>query len=100
MADHYTTVGNIIDPGDMNNLKQEQKARKVAYEKLLPLNRIAEICRENNCSDKYELIDFLDVAEEFFDEAMDYYNGKHGLCAYTDNARIKFEPCFNIIFFE
>ena len=70
---HYeTSYGNILDLRDMNNARQELRARKWAYEKIIP---IADVIRAANagCRLAWEFAEFLDVDEEFAVECLRYY---------------------------
>ena len=40
LGHHYTTSGNIINQNDVDNQKQELRARRWAYEKILPAEEI------------------------------------------------------------
>ncbi len=72
LGHYYTSVGNILDQRDMNNARQELRARKWAYEKIIP---IADVIRAANagCRLAWEFAEFLDVDEEFAVECLRYY---------------------------
>ena len=75
---HYDlTVGDILDQTDVNNRRQERKARSQAYDMRIGINRIAEAI-EMGCENPYEAAEYLGVSEKFFCEALDYYRGKYG----------------------
>lgn len=76
-AHYLTTVGDILDQRKMSNRRQENLARRMAYEKLIPLQRLVEASREG-IRNRYELAEYLDVTEEFLEDALSYYKSKYG----------------------
>lgn len=87
----YTTTGNIIDLKSIQNCKQEMKARKWSYEKLVPLRSLINASCEG-CTNRYELAECLEVTEEFLTDALQYYQNKYGLYAEVENYCIYFNP--------
>lgn len=70
---HYeTSVGNIIDQRNPNNLKQENKARKWAFEKLLPEENIY-IAAMNGYVTTWDIAECFELDEEFVKAALKYY---------------------------
>jgi len=70
---HYkTSAGNILDLRDMNNAKQEHKARKWAYSKLIPFERILDAAGAG-CRRVYEFAEYLDLDEAFVAECLRCY---------------------------
>lgn len=91
LGHYYTSYGNIIDLSDTRSRKQELKAHKWAYEKLIPLQRLVEASREG-VRNRYELAEYLDVTEEFLECALTYYKNKYGLYVKWTSYLIYFEP--------
>jgi Zn-dependent peptidase ImmA (M78 family) len=91
LGHYYMTVGNITDLKNICNQKQEIKARKYAIEKLVPLKNLIK-ASYNNCTNLYELAEYLDVTEEFLKDTLRYYERKYGLYAEIDNYCIYFNP--------
>lgn len=87
----YTTVGNIIDLGPVQNRKQERIARNRSYERLVPLKLIIKASVEC-CVNLHELAEYVDVTEEVLKEALEYYQNKYGLYKEVDNYCIYFSP--------
>lgn len=92
LGHHYTTYGNIIDQSKTENRKQERTARIYAYNKLITLEKLA-LSKEAGCRNRYEIAEFLEVSEEFLQEALDtfkeiYSAGCHQLGEYL----ICFDP--------
>src|SRR5680860_935696 len=76
---HYrTTSGNILNQKNVSNIKQEKRARNWGYEKLVSLEKLIEAYKAGvqNC---YDLADFLDVTEDFLQNALKHYQEKYGL---------------------
>lgn len=97
LGHHYTTVGNILDQSSADNRKQEYHARLWAYNKLIGLRGIIS-AHQSGCRNISDVADYLDVTEEFLQEALSCYRQKYGLYAKLDNYVIYFEP--NICVFE
>ncbi|SKA82330.1 protein of unknown function [Caloramator quimbayensis] len=88
---HYTSSGNILEQSNVINIKQEKIARNWAYKKLVGITSIIQAYK-NGIRNKYELAEFLNVTEEFLDEALTYYKNKYGLFYTIDNYIIYFDP--------
>lgn len=70
---HYeTSHGDILDQRDMNNARQELRARKWAYEKIIPFPDVLRAAGAG-CQRTWEFADYLDVDEEFVTECLRYY---------------------------
>ena len=93
---HETSYGCIIDESDVNNAKQELKARRWGYEKLIPLESLIQ-AYNSGARTKYEVACYLDVTETFLDEAVSHYRKKFGTCCEIDNYIIYFEPSIGIL---
>ena len=93
---HETTFGNIIDESDISNAKQELKARRWSYERLVPLSSLIE-AYNSGARNKYEVACYLDITEEFLDESISHYRKKFGTCCTLDDYIIYFEPSIGIL---
>lgn len=70
---HYElTVGDILDLKDMANLKQEYKARRWSYHKLLPIDDIVTAA-SNGYTTIWNIAEYLDVDEPFFVDCLKHY---------------------------
>ena len=70
---HYeTSSGDILDQTDTGNRKQELTARKWAYNKVVPEEKISEAI-SSGYTEVWEIADHLDVDEQFLREALKYY---------------------------
>lgn len=93
---HEKTYGNIQKLDNIENIKQEYKARLYAYEKLISLDALSLLLREG-ITDKYNLADALNVTDNFLEDALLTYKNKYGdKIINTKYGSIVFEP--NIIF--
>ena len=88
---HHTAAGNIIDMQDVRNIKQERQGRIWAYNKMIGLSGII-LAYEHHCTNKNEMADYLDVTEDFLQEALEYYTQKYGTGAAFGQYIIKFTP--------
>ncbi len=70
---HYmTSTGNILDQSDLNNAKQERRARVWAFNRVIPVERIIEAASKGY-TQVYEMAEYLDVDEEFLREGLAYH---------------------------
>ena len=89
---HYrTSFGNILDQSKVESRKQEYRARLYGYNLKIGLAGLIR-AYEARCRDRYEMAEYLDVTEEYLEEAIDCYKAKYGLYASVDNYIIYFEP--------
>lgn len=91
LGHYYTTTGNILDQSVIMNRKQEYRARLWAYNKLIGLNGLISAAKAG-CQSQYEIAEYLDVTEEFLNEALAAYRQKYGLGKLVDNYWICFIP--------
>lgn len=96
LGHYYTNVGDVIDQNAVYNSKQELKARMWAYNKQIGLTGIIEAYK-NGCYDRHTTADFLNVTEEFLQEALDCYREKYGKKIVVDEYTIQFEPHLQVI---
>ena len=95
LGHHYTTVGNILDLTVTQNRKQERQARLWAYNKRIGLYGLIRAF-EHGCLNRYEVADYLEVTEEFLEDAVNCYRDKYGECVKVDNYIVYFIPCLAI----
>ncbi len=87
---HYeSSVGNIIDMSNPQNRKQERQARFWAYNKQIGLCGLIQ-AYEHGCSAKHEIAEYLNVTEEFLQDAVDCYSDKYDIMREMDNYVIYF----------
>lgn len=78
LGHHELTVGNIIDQTDMNNRKQEKKARNWGFDRLFRLDDILT-AHSNGCRNMAEVAEFLGLTSEYLNEALLSYRARHGI---------------------
>lgn len=91
LGHYHTTVGNIIDITVTYNRKQERQARIWAYNKQIGLLGLIR-AYEHGCKSIHEIADFLEVTEEFLEDAVQYYREKYGIYTTIDNYLVYFIP--------
>lgn len=91
LGHHYTAVGDILNQSSAANRKQELRGRIFAYNKMVGLSGILDAFKAH-CQNRYEIAEYLDVTEEFLEEALQYYRSKYGVSTTIDNYMIYFEP--------
>jgi len=69
---HLTTSGDILDQTSLDNQKQELKARRWAYEKLVPIENIWFAIADGH-TEVWDMAEYLDVDEAFLREALKHY---------------------------
>ena len=75
---HYeTTVGNIVNQDNTDKRKQELKARKWGYYKLITLDGLIE-CFKKSISNLDDLAEFFEVIPKYLLEAFKYLEEKYG----------------------
>lgn len=99
LGHHHTTAGDITDQSNVDNRKQEKRARAWAYEKLVPLEKIVQ-AHQDRVANRYELAEYLCVTEEFLQAAIARYREKYGLCKAVGHYVVYFEPLGVIKMFE
>lgn len=95
LGHYYTSTGNILDQGEVQNRKQEAHARMWAYNRLIGLHGIID-CYKAGCRSMYEMAEHLGVTEEFLSEALRDYRRRYGLCTKLDNYVVYFEPSLSV----
>ena len=96
MGHHYTSAGNIIDQTDEQNRKQEFRARMWAYNEMIGLIGIIDAYK-NGCRNSYEVAEYLEVTEEFLNDALNTYKDKYGVYTIVDNYAICFIPALLVL---
>ena len=96
LGHYHTGSGNILDQNDSSNRKQENRGRLHAYNRMIGLIGIINAFN-NGCRNLYEMADYLNVTEDFLQEALEGYRRKYGMYACVDNYIIYFEPHLNVV---
>lgn len=91
LGHYYTGVGDILGQSSVSNRKQELHGRIYAYNKLIGLMGIVNAYK-NHCMSLSESAEYLDVTEDFLQDALNYYKSKYGSHVAIDNYVIFFEP--------
>lgn len=91
LGHYYTSVGNILDQTDEQNRKQEFRARMWAYNEMVGLMGIVRAFH-HGCRSTYEVAEYLEVTEEFLNDALNAYRDKCGVYTTVDNYIIYFIP--------
>lgn len=93
---HFTTSGDIVDQTDIQNRKQEFRARMWAYNEMIGLLGIVNAYK-NGCRNSYEAAEYLEVTEEFLNDALNAYRAKYGVYTIVDNYAIYFIPTLLVL---
>lgn len=93
---HLTSVGDITDTRDAGNRQQEMDARLWGYNRLIGLRGIIK-AYEHHCQNRYEMAEFLDITEDYLEEALACYRSKYGIYTMIDNYAIYFVPNLSVV---
>jgi len=96
LGHHYMNYGDITDQSKLENKRQERKARAWGYKRLVGIIDLINAYKYG-VRNRYELAEYLDVTEEFIEDALKYYKEKYGPYYIIDNYIVYFEP---LIVFE
>ncbi|MDF2984738.1 MAG: hypothetical protein K0R50_248 [Eubacterium sp.] len=93
LGHYHTSCGDLLSQDTNKTVidQQECRARRWAFEKLIPLDKFIE-AYTISIKNRYELSQFLDVTEEFLDECINYYTSKYGTYKIIGKYIIYFEP--------
>lgn len=91
LGHHHTSAGVIVDLSDVQNRKQERQARLWAYNKQIGLYGLIR-AYERGCRSRHETAEFLEVTEEFLEDAIQCYREKYGAYTTVDNYTVYFIP--------
>lgn len=95
LGHYYTAVGNILDTTQVQNMKTEKHGRLWAYNNQIGLLNLIKAYKYG-CKSRYEIAEFLEVTEDFLQEAIDCYRSKYGICTTVDNYVIYFIPNLSV----
>ena len=96
LGHHFTTYGDILDQENVQNRKQEFRARMWGYNFQIGLLGIVKAF-EHGCQNRFETAEYLDVTEDYLDDAITAYRGKYGRCTSIDNYIIYFDPSLMVM---
>jgi hypothetical protein len=93
---HLQNTGNIINLHNVANRQQERRGQDYAYNELVGLDRLVAAYKAG-CTGLYDTLEFLDVTEPFFNEAMFYHARRYGHYTFEGDFIITFNaPGVNV----
>ncbi|MFR3139067.1 MAG: ImmA/IrrE family metallo-endopeptidase [Lacrimispora saccharolytica] len=95
LGHYYTNYGDVLDQSNVQNRKQEYKARLWGYNQQIGLTGIIQVF-EHGCHSLSEAAEFLNVPEDYFIRAIECYKQKYGIYTVVDNYTIIFEPVLGV----
>ena len=99
LGHYFTSFGNILNMDEIQNRKQELRARLSGYDMQIGLIGIIE-CYKHHCRSLYEMAEYLQVTEEYLKETLECYSKKYGENLVTiDNYAIRFVPSLQVMEF-
>lgn len=96
LGHYYTSHGDILDQSDVNNRKQEYRARLWACNKQIGLYGIIQAYKRR-CQNLAEMAEYLNVTEAFLKDTIEQYRSKYGSSVKVDKHIILFEPVLTVI---
>lgn len=96
LGHYYTSSGDILDQTDIMNQKQEYRARLYGYNLRIGLMGIIQAFQAD-CRNLYEMAEYLEVTEEYLQEAIECYRSKYGGFTRIDNYIVYFIPCLAVL---
>ena len=96
LGHYHTTYGDILDLDNVQNRKQEFRARMWGYDRLIGLKGIIQTYKRG-CRNPAEMAEELDVTEEYLLEALNAYRSKFGTRTTADGYVIYFEPSLAVM---
>ncbi|HHU63975.1 MAG TPA: ImmA/IrrE family metallo-endopeptidase [Clostridiales bacterium] len=91
LGHYYTSYGNIINSTNINNRKQEIKAKRWAIKRLVSLKKLIK-AYEAGCRNMYEMAEYIGVTEKFLWTAFATYNAIYGKYRKHGKYLIYFDP--------
>lgn len=91
LGHYYTSYGDIINQKDITSRKQEVRARRWSYDRLVSLRKLIQAFNYG-CSNKFEIAEYLDITEKCLEDILKYYESKYGLYAEVGDYCIYFNP--------
>lgn len=71
---HETSAGDILNYDDYRSMRQETKARRWSYKKLIPYRQLIDFVTKKDVVHRYELAEEFGVPEEFIEETLRMYS--------------------------
>lgn len=96
LGHYHTTYGDILDLDNVQNRKQELRARMWGYDRLIGLKGIIQTYKRG-CRNPAEMAEELDVTEEYLLDALNAYRSKFGTRTTADGYVIYFEPSLAVM---
>lgn len=88
------SVGDILNPNDIESAKQETIARRRSFNRLVPLDKLVAAYWQS--TNEFELADHLEVTVEYLFDVLGYYREKYGVIV-KDNILINFANGIQIL---
>ncbi|MFL2063120.1 ImmA/IrrE family metallo-endopeptidase [Latilactobacillus sakei] len=88
------SVGDILNPNDIESAKQETVARRRSFNRLVPLDKLVAAYWQS--TNEFELADHLEVTVEYLFDVLGYYREKYGVIV-KDNILINFANGIQIL---
>ncbi|MBU5470114.1 hypothetical protein KQI85_07000 [Falcatimonas sp. MSJ-15] len=96
LGHYHTTSGDILNQEDVANRKQEYRARLYGYNMKIGLMGLVKAF-EHGCKTSSEVAEYLDVTDEYLQDAIDCYTKKYGTYTMFNHYIIYFCPCLGVI---
>lgn len=91
LGHHHTSTGNLLRVCAREYERQERRARKWAYNRLVPLDEIGKAYFEQD-ADPDDMAEGLSVPRKYLDDAIRHYTDVFGVECHTDTYHFQFIP--------
>lgn len=91
LGHHFTTYGDILDQTSIHNQKNEERAHRWAAQAIFKPERLIDAFKVG-VRNRWELSQFLDLTEDFIEEALIYLKKLHGDSLTIGEYTIYFDP--------
>lgn len=92
VAHYLTSDGDITNYRNIDNMRQERKARRYAHKLLVPLDKLIECFKLGIWGDIYEMCLHLEIDRSYFEKVINDYKNIFGLEVKYKGYLITFEP--------
>lgn len=89
---YHTSYGDITDYSNLDNMRQELRARRFGIKLILPLEKLIECYEAGLWGDIYAMCLHLEIDRSYFKEAVEDYKKQFGHYVKYDGYLIEFEP--------
>lgn len=96
LGHYYRTYGDICRQDCINDIKQENTARKWSYEQLIGVIDLVN-SHKHGCSNMYDIAEYLEVPVDILENAIEHYKCKYPDGCQIDNYWVNFDSGLEVL---